>query len=228
MTLKTIALIPAHNEADRISGTIEALWNLEGMERVVLVDDGSKDGTPALARTRDAEVLTASPPGKPRGKGRALVAGLVRVRCHRPEAVLIADADLGPSATHLSRLNAALTDSSPATIAAFPPATGGGFGLVKEYTRRGISHRTGFSPTEPLSGQRALLPNALEALPGIAPGFGAEVGMTLDLLAAGIKPLEIPLPLEHRPTGRSLAGFAHRARQGFDIFRAFQGERIAW
>src|SRR3712207_8532993 len=44
----------------------------------------------------------------------------------------------------------------------------------------------------PISGQRALLTPALDALQhGIAPGFGAEVGMTLDLLSAGIKPLEI-------------------------------------
>jgi glycosyltransferase involved in cell wall biosynthesis len=228
MPLKTIAIVPAHNEADRISATLEALWNLNGVERMILVDDGSEDKTTALARICDAEILTASAPGKPKGKGYALVAGFTCARRHRPEAILMADADLGPSATQLSRLTSELDDDSPATIAAFPPATGGGFGLVKSYARRGISRRTGFSPAEPLSGQRALLTDTLEALPGIAPGFGAEVGMTLDLLAAGIKPLEVPLPLEHRPTGRSLAGFKHRARQGFDIFRAFQGTRIAW
>lgn len=228
MPLKTIAIVPAHNEADRISATLETLWNLKGMERVILVDDGSEDKTTTLAKTRHAEVLTASAPGKPQGKGHALVAGFTRARRHSPEAILMADADLGPSATHLSRLLSKLDDNSPATIAAFPPATDGGFGLVKNYARRGISRRTGFSPAEPLSGQRAILTDTLEALPGIAPGFGAEVGMTLDLLAAGIQPLEILLPLEHRPTGRSLSGFTHRACQGFDIFRAFRGTRIAW
>jgi glucosyl-3-phosphoglycerate synthase len=52
--------------------------------------------------------------------------------------------------------------------------------------------------------------------------------MTLDLLAAGIEPLEIPLSLTHRPTGRNLRGFAHRARQGLDVVRALCGARIPW
>jgi glucosyl-3-phosphoglycerate synthase len=114
-------------------------------------------------------------------------------------------------------------------VAAFPPAaTTGGFGLVKNLSRRAILSRTGYAPLEPLSGQRALLLSVIDALPGIAPGFGAEVGMTLDLLSAGIKPLEIPLRLTHRPTGRNLSGFAHRARQGLDIARALRGTRIPW
>lgn len=228
MNPRTIAIVPAHDEAERISETLEALWSFAEIERVVLVDDGSRDETATLAGAMDAEVLEASTPGKPQGKGNALVTGLTYARRHKPEAVLIADADLGPSATHLSRLLSELEDDTPVTIAAFPPAKGGGFGLVKNYARRGISRRTGYSPAEPLSGQRALLSAALDTLPGIAPGFGAEVGMTLDLLAVGIKPLEIPLHLEHRPTGRTLAGFSHRARQGFDILRAIRGTRIPW
>ena len=115
-------------------------------------------------------------------------------------------------------------------MATFPPAAAkGGFGLIKNLSRRAILRRTGYAPAEPLSGQRALLVTALEALHrGIAPGFGAEVGMTLDLLLAGIKPLELQLPLTHRPTGRNLPGFAHRARQGLDIARALRGTRIPW
>ncbi len=228
MTPKTIVIVPAHNEADRITSTLEALWNLGELEQVIVVDDGSRDATSTLAVSAGAEILRVSRPGKPRGKGHALVAGLSHARRHRPEALLIADADLGTSATQLSRLLSELDDNSPATIAAFPPATDGGFGFVKEYSRREISRRTGYSPGEPLSGQRALLLDVLDALPGIAPGFGAEVGMTLDLLAAGIMPLEIPLHLEHRPTGRTLAGFTHRARQGLDVLRALRGTRIEW
>lgn len=228
MAPKTIAVIPAHDEADRISSTLEALWSIEGLERVILVDDGSRDATGELARAGGAETLTTSLLRKPRGKGHAMVAGLSLARRYKPEAVLIADADLGPTATQLSRLTSELDNSTPVTIATFPPAIGGGFGLVKNHARRGIQRRTGYSPTEPLSGQRALLLDALNTLPGIAPGFGAEVGMTLDLISAGIKPLEVPLHLEHRPTGRTFAGFTHRARQGFDILRALHGTRIPW
>ncbi len=225
MPLQTIIVVPASNEADRLAGTVESL---PVASRLLVVDDGSRDESPEVARKLGAEVLFSGRPGRPAGKGHALLVGLTKARRYGPGAVLLADADLGLSAGKLGALLAALEDGNPAAIAAFPPAVGGGFGLVKRYARREISRRTGYLAGEPLSGQRALLAPALDALPGIAPGFGAEVGMTLDLLYAGFEPVEIPLPLAHRPTGRSVAGFAHRARQGRDILRALRGERLPW
>jgi glucosyl-3-phosphoglycerate synthase len=222
--LRTIIIIPASNEADRLAQTIESLPDTS---RVLVVDDGSRDATADVAQRFDAEVVLSGRPGNPAGKGNALLIGLSHARRYSPDAVLLADADLASSAGQLGTLLGALEDA-PVAIAAFPPATGGGFGLVKNYARREISRRTGYAPREPLSGQRALLAPTLESLPGIAPGFGAEVGMTLDLLQAGFEPVEIPLPLAHRPTGRSLAGFIHRARQGRDILKALKGARLPW
>ena len=230
MRLSTAAVIPARDEAETLAETLEALQSIPSLSRIFVVDDGSRDATAEIAHTLGAEVLPASAPGKNRGKGHALRAGLARAREHSPDAFLLADADLGPSAARLSRLIDALDEDHPAVVAAFPPsAAKGGFGLVKSLSRRAILRRTGYVPSEPLSGQRALLPSALGAMQrGIAPGFGAEVGMTLDLLCAGIKPLEVPLPLTHRPTGRNLSGFTHRARQGLDVARALRGARIPW
>lgn len=228
MSPHTVAVVPAHDEGEALSETLQALSGLTGISRIILVDDGSRDATADLARAAGAEVLAAGRPGRPVGKGRALLGGLARARDYAPEAVLLADADLGFSAALLSRLLESLDDAHPAIIASFPPASGGGFGFVKGFARRAIRVRTGYAPAEPLSGQRALLLPALDVLPGIAPGFGAEVGMTLDLLAAGVEPLELPLPLQHRPTGRTLAGFSHRARQGVDILRTLSGARIPW
>jgi glucosyl-3-phosphoglycerate synthase len=226
VTLSTAAVVPARDEADTLAETLDSLRGIPAISRILVVDDGSRDATPAIARSHGAEVLPAPPPG--RSKGHALRLGLIEAHKHSPDAVLLADADLGPSAARLADLLDALDEHHPAAVAAFPPAKAAGFGLVKTLSRRAILRRTGYAPAEPLSGQRALLMPALDALPGIAPGFGAELGMTLDLLSAGIKPLEMPLPLAHRPTGRNLSGFIHRARQGLDIARALRGTRIPW
>ena len=72
-----------------------------------------------------------------------------------------------------------------------------------------------------------MLVPALEALPGIAPGFGAEVGMTLDLLAAGIRPVELDLPLAHRPTAATSAA-SHTVRARAWISSSPSGSRIPW
>lgn len=228
MALRVLAIVPARDEEDRVPETLRALESIPGLIHVIVVDDGSRDATAAAGRASCAEVLSSGSPGRPAGKGGALLRGLGRAREHAPDAVLVADADLGPSAARLSGLLGLLDEAHPVAVATFPPSTGGGFGLVKNLARREIFRRTGYSPAEPLSGQRAILLPALDALPGLAPGFGAEVGMTLDFLAAGIKPLEIPLRLEHRATGRDVAGFVHRGRQGLDILRAFYGARIPW
>jgi glycosyltransferase involved in cell wall biosynthesis len=224
------AVIPARDEAATLAETLDALQKIAGLSRIIVVDDGSRDATAAIARRFGAEVLSASSPGEGGGKGQALRLGLAHARERGPEVLLLADADLGASASQLADLLGALDKDHPVIVAAFPPATAtGGFGLVKNFSRRAIHRRTGYSPSEPLSGQRTLFTATLDVLRrGIAPGFGAEVGMTLDLLSAGIRPLEIPLPLIHRQTGRNLPGFAHRSRQGLDIVRALRGARIPW
>jgi glucosyl-3-phosphoglycerate synthase len=229
VALSTAAVIPARDEAATLAETLRALQDITGLSRIIVADDGSRDATPEIARQLGTELVSASPPGRSGGKGQALRLGLLRARALEPDAVLLADADLGPSATRLAALLDALDEHHPIVVAAFPPAgTKGGLGLVKSFSRRAILRRTGYAPSEPLSGQRALLTPVLTTLPGIAPGFGAEVGMTLDLLSRGIKPLELPLPLTHRPTGRNFSGFIHRARQGLDVVRALRGDRIPW
>lgn len=232
MTYGVVAVVPARDEAVRIGETIEALAGIPVLSHIIVVDDGSRDATAKIATASGALVLPSTPTRRASGKGHALLSGLRHARELRSDAFLLADADLGSSAASLAVLLDSLSEPSPATIAAFPrsAATGGGFGAVKSFSRGAILRRNtlGFSPSEPLSGQRAILAPALDLLPGLAPGFGVEVGMTLDWLAAGIVPVEVTIPLSHRPTGRGISGFAHRARQGLDILRALHGARLPW
>jgi hypothetical protein len=86
--------------------------------------------------------------------------------------------------------------------------------------RFAIVQATGMRPRAPLSGQRALRVADLQALLPFAGGFGMEVGTTIDAHRAGLRVLEVQLPLEHRPTGLTPAGFGHRGRQLVDVIRA--------
>jgi glycosyltransferase involved in cell wall biosynthesis len=65
-----LAIVPAHNEGPRIGAVVRALV-AQGLP-VLVVDDGSDDGTGDAARAEGARVLSLHPN---RGKGAALKAG---------------------------------------------------------------------------------------------------------------------------------------------------------
>lgn len=213
---RVVALVPARNEADRIGATVAALRGILSVERVVVVDDGSADGTGSRALEAGAAVLRI---GRPTGKGRALEGALRRLPA--PDVWLLADADLAESAAELEHLlSPVLSGEADLAIATFPPGQGGGFGIVKRFAARAIRLCAGFVATEPLSGQRALSGEVLDAVRPLARGFGVETGMTIDAVRRGLRVVEIPTALSHRPTGRDARGFAHRGRQGLDILLA--------
>jgi hypothetical protein len=223
MARTVVALVAAHEEATRIAATVAALRPL--VDEVVVVDDGSSDGTASAALVAGATVLRAS---RRRGKGRALEESLERLP---PAALwLLADADLGSTASGLDPLvDAVRQGRADIAIAAFPKLGGGGFGIVKRVGARLIRAACRFEAREPLSGQRALTAAALAAVRPLAPGFGIEVGMTIDAVRAGLRVIEIPIDgLSHRPTGRGARGFVHRARQGGDILTAVAARAIPW
>jgi hypothetical protein len=85
---------------------------------------------------------------------------------------------------------------------------------------RGITELTGWTPRAPLSGQRCLTRRAFELASPLAAGWGVEVGMTIDVLRAGLRVEEIPVTLSHRATGKDFAGQLHRAKQLRDVSRA--------
>jgi hypothetical protein len=204
-----------HEEADRIASTVSALHAL--VDEVVVVDDGSNDATSSAALLAGATVLRAS---RRRGKGRAIEEAMLRLP--PSEVWLLADADLADSASRLGPLLDTVREGrADVAIARFPKLAGGGFGIVKGFAARAIRAVCGFRAAEPLSGQRALTSAALTAVRPLAPGFGLEVGMTIDAVRAGLRVVEVPIEgLAHRATGRGVGGFAHRARQGADILGA--------
>jgi hypothetical protein len=200
-------LVAARDEADRIAETIAALRRDFPQSGIIVVDGDSADATVERAEEAGAVVIRY---GR-RGKGEALSAG---ERAASPGSLLLCDADLNGSLALLARGGADLV------VAAFTRRSGGGFGVAKRVARELIRLRTGFIAREPLSGQRLLSARARAAAFPLAPGFGCELRMTIDVMRAGLAVEEVDVDLEHRETGRDLAGFAHRGRQLLDALLA--------
>jgi glycosyltransferase involved in cell wall biosynthesis len=140
--------------------------------------------------------------------------------------LLLCDGDLGDCARELSTLVDALGRSdADLAVAAFATRVGGGFGLALAFARWAIRRRCGLATRAPISGQRALRAGVARDVLPFAPGFGMEIGMTIDAVRAGHRVVEVDLDLAHRATGRTLAGFLHRARQLVDFVRVYLARR---
>ena len=211
-------IVTAWNEADRLADTLRALKEAFPDARILVADDASSDATPHVVAQEGAELVRAP---ERLGKGGVANLAVERLRADGalPELVLC-DGDLGASAQHLPALVEALADADLA-VASFARRTGGGFGIALGFARWAIRRLTGLEPAAPISGQRALTAAAAQAVTPFAPGFGMEIGMTVDAHRAGLRLTEVELDLEHRSTGKTAPGFLHRARQLRDFLRVY-------
>jgi hypothetical protein len=139
---------------------------------------------------------------------------------------VLCDGDLGESAGSLVRLADAVdAGECDLAIATFARKEGGGFGIALGVARRAIRKLTGLELAAPISGQRAIRGELLQRVLPFAPGFGMEIGMTVDAVRAGARVKELELDLEHRATGRTASGFMHRGRQLADFARVYLSRR---
>lgn len=235
-TVASVAvIIAAKDEAARVVTTVSAARRIAGVDMVIVVDDGSSDATARLAADAGAVVLSHP---RNRGKAAAMATG-ARTVADRDitdptmsggaRLLLFLDADLEHSAANAAALVATVASGdADMTIAILPPqsTSGGGRGFVVRLARNGIERLTGWTPTQPLSGMRCLSRKAFEAASPLARGWGVEVGLTIDVLGAGLRVLEVPCDLQHRVTGSSWRGQVHRARQYRDVWLALADRRV--
>jgi glycosyltransferase involved in cell wall biosynthesis len=236
MTVASVAvIIAAKDEAARIVSTIAAACRIDGVDLVIVVDDGSSDATARLAGEAGAVVVRHA---HNRGKAAAMTTG-ARVAADvdlrdpalsgRARELLFIDADLEGSAANMGALVAPVASGEAAmTIAVLPPqkTPGGGHGFVVRLARNGIERLAGWTSLQPLSGMRCLSREAFEAASPLAPGWGVEVGLTIDVLGAGLGVLEVSCDLQHRVSEADWRGRVHRARQYRDVWLALAVRRI--
>jgi glycosyltransferase involved in cell wall biosynthesis len=212
-------IVTAWNEADRLGDTLRALKQAFPDARLVVADDASSDATPHIALQEGADLVRA--PAR-LGKGGVANLAVERLAASGPlPDVVLADGDLGTSAGRLAEL----VDEGDLVVAVFAKRVGGGFGIALGFAAWAIKGLTGLEPKAPISGQRYLSARALEAVTPFAPGFGMEIGMTVDAHRAGLRLTEVELDLEHRATGKTAPGFRHRARQLRDFLRVYLSRR---
>ncbi len=223
---KLVVIAAARDEADRIGASVDALAAAFPGAEVWVADDASTDGTSEVALAHGARVVSR---GRPHGKGGNMTAAATAALGDigsDDDLILLCDGDLGASAAQLRPLVEAVAGGDcDLAIAAFRRRVGGGFGIALRFARWAIRNRCGYAAGAPISGQRAMRAAVLRDVLPFAHGYGMEIGMTVDAVRAGFRVAELELDLEHRATGRTLAGFLHRGRQLRDFSRAWWSRR---
>jgi dolichol-phosphate mannosyltransferase len=211
-------IVPTFNEAGSIERLLRAVASVladaaPGDHRILVVDDGSPDGTGAIAERVGAdlgvvEVLHRS--GKS-GLGQAYLAGFAHALARGAQVLCEMDADLSHDPHHLPALLAAVEDADVVLGSRYVP--GGGiadWGPVRRFvSRAGCRYaRTilGLPQHDLTGGYKALRRDVLEAieLQSVrSQGYVFQIEITYRAVLAGFRVAEVPIVFSDRAIGTS-------------------------
>lgn len=206
-----------------MAATVRAAAALPGVDIVIVADDGSSDDTGRVAGAAGAVVVSHS---RTRGRAAAIESGInalgvLEQRDGRPECgtVLLLDAGLGDDAARCAALVTPVRAGDADLVIGVPTAEDSS--LVANVAGRGIAELTGgWTTRAPASGPRCLTRRAFEVASPLAAGWGAEVGMSIDIVKAGLRVTEIDVDLQVPSVEAGVAGQLERAARLRDVTRA--------
>jgi glycosyltransferase involved in cell wall biosynthesis len=187
-----LALIPAHDEAPRIGPVIAATAR---HLPVLVVDDGSSDGTATESEAAGAAVIRQHPN---QGKGAALRTGFRRAIADGHEAVVTLDADGQHDPTEIPSFLGAWQAGPPVPDLVIGRRDFGAMPLVRRLSNRlgglALAWAVGRDVPDNQSGYRLVSRRLMEAtLASDEAGFEFEVEMIVTCIRGGWKIAWVPI-----------------------------------
>ncbi len=208
---RTIVFIPALNEEDNLPAVLEELRaELSGID-VLVVDDGSTDGTATVAREGGAEVLSF---GENRGLREGIAAGYRYAHEHDYDFAGRVDADGQHPVPELRRLlDLVQADECDVAVGSrfavgegyeqyrYEPSSSRRFGTA--VLRRAMRVVLGHPFHDATSGMYAVNAKAMPILAEPYESGAPEVESLLRLRKSKLRVLEIPVDMRERASGES-------------------------
>ncbi|MGH2377200.1 MAG: lysylphosphatidylglycerol synthase domain-containing protein [Candidatus Limnocylindria bacterium] len=220
-----VFVIPAYNEAERLPRVLRAIATAKPGAAVVVVDDGSRDGTADAAASHGAVVVRHE---RNRGLGAALRTGIARARELDARAAVYIDADGEYDAAETDRLllpiergeaDYVLGSRFSGTVDGMPlrrRIANAAFSLL-------LSATCGRWITDGQTGFRAFSRRALDVAEVVHDYNYAQV-LTLDLLRKGMRLAEVPIRYRRRTSGRSFISGEYLWRVPLGMAREMLGD----
>lgn len=156
------AIIPAYNEEKTIGNVLKVLVNMDTVDEIIVVSDGSHDKTTDIARSFNVHIIELD---RNRGKSYAVLTGVMSTEAN---IILMLDADLiGLKEEHVYRLlNPILNREADMTIGIFKKGRG-----ATDLAQKIAPY---------LSGQRAIARSVFEKLKNYkVKDYGIEMALKL-------------------------------------------------
>ena len=207
----TLVFIPAWNEEKNLPAVLDELQARLPQAHVLVVDDGSIDGTAAAAEVHGAEVLSF---GENRGLQDGIAAGYAFADEHGYEFVGRVDADGQHPVEELARLLEIVREGQADVAVGSRFATGDGYEAYRyepsksrrlgtSVLRRAMGAALGRPFHDATSGMYAANRLAMPALGKPYTSGAPEVESLLRLREEGLHVVEIPVHMRERASGES-------------------------
>jgi dolichol-phosphate mannosyltransferase len=212
-------ILPTYNEAQNIEAIVAAAAGVldaasEGNYRILIVDDGSPDGTGEIADrlAREREQVEALHRTEKRGIGPAYLAGFRHALDHGGAYVMEMDSDFSHDPADLARLLAAVRSGADLALGSrYVP--GGGvvdWGPLRRFVSEGGSTYArwvlGLRVHDLTGGFKCFKREVLEAIhfDGVrSQGYAFQVELTYRAVRAGFRVVEVPIVFKDRELGQS-------------------------
>ena len=212
---RAVLCLPTYNERENIEAMIDALGDVldTDRDRVLVIDDGSPDGTGEIADRLAAEHTWVSVLHREtkEGIGPAYVAGFRRALSEDAELVLEMDCDFSHDPADVPRLIAATNDADLVLGSRYAPGGGtANWGLVRRIVSRGgclyAQILLGMRVRDLTGGFKCFRRATLEAIDLdalSAHGYAFQIETTYRVRKAGLRIEEVPITFVERRAGAS-------------------------
>ena len=231
-TSDSIVIIPTYNERENIENIIRAVFALEKVFHILIIEDGSPDGTANIVKTLQQEfperLFMIERKGK-LGLGTAYIAGFKWSLEHNYEYIFEMDADFSHNPADLPRLYKACAEEgadvsigsryvSGVNVVNWPM----GRVLMSYFASKYVRLITGLPIHDTTAGFKCYRREVLQTidLDGIRfKGYAFQIEMKFTAYKCGFKIVEVPVIFINRELGTSKMNSSIFGEAGFGVIK---------